>query len=225
MAARQEWLFRLGMAGVVVSLACALTLGYHIQNPSALSAKWLGIGVWIWGGAAFTSVICVSLSRAPSASRLWLGYSPLLLYLPFLMGYPFIALNVHHEYQSRTPSGRCVYNQRQISLALLMYAQDHQDRLAANWATLDIDARILRCPAAEDAGYGLNAAVLDMSWKTFDDPATLLLTADAHSKTSYLHSTEEIDWQRHGETDKFMVASFLDGHVATIRRADDIRLR
>jgi prepilin-type N-terminal cleavage/methylation domain-containing protein/prepilin-type processing-associated H-X9-DG protein len=121
----------------------------------------------------------------------------------------------------------CLNNQRQIAVAILMYAQDHDEDLPDSsdvWVQLNIDRNILMCPTKGKKvanAYGYNNALSSRALGEIALPASCLLSADSDqvgstSSTSMIFSNiiyhcNDIAY-RHSNT---AVMSFLDGHVAS----------
>jgi prepilin-type N-terminal cleavage/methylation domain-containing protein/prepilin-type processing-associated H-X9-DG protein len=128
----------------------------------------------------------------------------------------------------------CTNNQKQITTAVLMYAQDHEESLpeAANaWGVLALDRGVLKCPTASrlDNGYLYSnfAAGKALGDTAFTDPTTFFVTADgAHAATAPIPGTQANTYNnvayssadlnaRHSDR---VIASFLDGHVAIFKK-------
>jgi alpha-tubulin suppressor-like RCC1 family protein/type II secretory pathway pseudopilin PulG len=122
---------------------------------------------------------------------------------------------------------KCISNQRQIALAILAYAQDHQEVLPSAervWTAIpgvkpaNQGAGILVCPDKSNRsnGYVFQGAIagLALSDPTVKDSTTVFVTADGQASNPPVNaafSMADIDTQRHG---KQFVASYLDGHAS-----------
>lgn len=100
----------------------------------------------------------------------------------------------------------CTNNQRQITTAILMYAQDNDEALPdANsvWGAINVDKGVLVCPslASKPLAYIYDEHVAGMALGNFNTPADDWVTADGRN--------DKID-KRHS---KKPIASYLDGHV------------
>jgi prepilin-type N-terminal cleavage/methylation domain-containing protein len=117
---------------------------------------------------------------------------------------------------------KCLSNQRQIALGIMMYVQDNNETLpaaATAWSNINIPAGILACPDATAAnGYVYNESDAGQALGSFAAPETVVLTADGNTVTSPQNPTVianvsyfDIDvlTSRHNGT----IASYLDGHV------------
>ena len=141
--------------------------------------------------------------------------------------YPVFA-KARDKANARRPQ-QCQRNQRQIAIAVLIYAQDHNEVLpdaATVWSTIKLTSAqssntallqgyssVLRCPESKRTnGYGFNreASNLSLGDKRMSDPTLLLLTADGGDSQNLLTKFDDIDVNRH---DKQFVSSYLDGHV------------
>jgi prepilin-type processing-associated H-X9-DG protein len=146
-------------------------------------------------------------------SRRWLLLAALIILPPtivIIVG-PMIALP--REYVTSTP---CASHQRQLAIAIIMYAQDHGDRLPSSFADLTEyrDApRIFDCPPGHGAftrgGFGYNASLFGLK-RDIADPAALIVTADSIEPNMLMRSEDDIAWKRHGNGCNL---SFLDGHT------------
>jgi prepilin-type N-terminal cleavage/methylation domain-containing protein/prepilin-type processing-associated H-X9-DG protein len=116
----------------------------------------------------------------------------------------------------------CTSNQRQLAVALTMYAQDHEQRLpnSNTWKTSlggsnGISGKSWECPSASKSGdnavsvYGYNAWLSDRVTGDIDNPAKVLMTADSAGGVNILNSVTDIDTNRHSSK---AVASYVDGH-------------
>ena len=138
---------------------------------------------------------------------------------------------------------QCANNQRQIALAIILYIQDHNERLpdaTTIWSTLKLGsaqqsntallaatANVMRCPNRTDLanGYVYNGALSDKALGIQDNlnPATVWLTADGQhinagtTMPNVAFSQDDIDNKRHG--DNYVYAA-LDGHVESNKSAN-----
>jgi prepilin-type N-terminal cleavage/methylation domain-containing protein/prepilin-type processing-associated H-X9-DG protein len=135
----------------------------------------------------------------------------------------------------------CSNNQRQIALAITMWAQDHEELLpeaTTVWGDINIDKGVLVCPTAGkklanayvyNGGSHLSGAAIS----EYTAPSDVLLTADGVNNTlpsTALLTTSPyqgfvnpaklgniVALSRHPGV---VIASFLDGHVAAIKTTD-----
>jgi len=108
----------------------------------------------------------------------------------------------------------CISNQKQISLATMMYIQENDETLPGTdfWGEIDIGGKILICPTAGKGlanGYAFNANIADLGLGEIDDPTEVGLTADAETADNLLTVPNDISL-RHV---KKAIVSFVDGHV------------
>ena len=124
----------------------------------------------------------------------------------------------------------CMNNQRQLGLALTLWAQDHDEMLPAAatvWQDIHIDAKTLRCPAAprRPNGYVYSTLMDGTSLGKVPDPTAYMLTADGQHTgmpaTSTLEESYANVWyternyaKRHGGA---VIIGYVDGHVALTR--------
>ena len=112
----------------------------------------------------------------------------------------------------------CTSNQRQLTAAVLIYAQDNDEMLPGAdtvWQYLPV----LRCPdkAMLRNGYAYLAPVAGTCVGSYIDPTATTLTAEggagAGGNPNVAYCVEDLDRTRHlGNT----TAGFLDGHVAVV---------
>jgi prepilin-type processing-associated H-X9-DG protein len=119
----------------------------------------------------------------------------------------------------------CMRNQRQVSIAIQMYCQDHDGRFPAtieDIAPYDGDHTIFQCIRHDNAytqprilgGFGYNGLLAGHTLKEVADPATLLLLADSIQPRMVMRSRTDIDRRRHGTApERGFNATFVDGHV------------
>ena len=107
----------------------------------------------------------------------------------------------------------CTSNQRQLAMALLMSAQEHDEKLPAltDWTQRASDGgaagKIWDCPVSVLKGstgnpdYTLNPRIADRALAEITDPSTTVLTADGNNNVyEYRHRQQAL-------------ASLVDGHV------------
>jgi len=124
-------------------------------------------------------------------------------------------------------------NQRQLALAIAIYAQDNQQHLlpaAGIWEKLapytGSNKYILICPTRgikAGIGYGYNQWLRGQKITGIGNPQSILLTADCDCKSRphAITTKQDID-PRHGGV---FIASFLDGHTAIISPNSQFLLR
>ncbi len=112
----------------------------------------------------------------------------------------------------------CMNNQRQIALAVMMYAQDHDETLPAAdtvWRELSLAKGVMVCPTAGKTlanGYVYHGAISGKALGDISDPTTTYVTADgkaAGSTPNVARSFVDLA-DRHGN---MLIASYVDGHV------------
>jgi len=119
----------------------------------------------------------------------------------------------------------CTSNQRQLAIAIKMYADDHDETLpdsASVWMTID-DQEILRCPTAGKNvpnAYVYSQAVAGMALGQIADDTKTLLTCDGEHRATagtyegILYTGEDMIKRHFGKA----MCSFVDGHVDTSDR-------
>jgi prepilin-type N-terminal cleavage/methylation domain-containing protein len=141
-----------------------------------------------------------------------------------------ILLPVFPVVREKARQSSCSNNQRQLALALMLFAQDHNDTLPAAvsvWGDLAPDKGLLRCPsvrASAKNAYVYNASLDNLPIGNLDDPAQIFATADGNATstggtaTNVAYVLGDFD-ARHR---KKLLASFLDGH-AMMTTADELQ--
>jgi prepilin-type N-terminal cleavage/methylation domain-containing protein/prepilin-type processing-associated H-X9-DG protein len=137
-----------------------------------------------------------------------------------------ILFPVFAKAREKARQSSCLNNQRQIAVAILMYAQDHDEVLPDHsnvWPEINVDRNILMCPTKGKKianAYVYNAYVSSMSLGELTGPDGVTLTCDGqHAATTspvtydnVAYFADDLDY-RHSNAG---VASFLDGHVAVV---------
>jgi len=114
----------------------------------------------------------------------------------------------------------CMNNVRQSTVAMMMYAQDHNLQLPDKdsvWT--NIPPKVLICPTYKmdgGNGYGYNASLSKKPLVNISDPSVIPMLADSAAPGNLLNTPADIDF-RH--TDKASVG-FVDGHIAQQAPAD-----
>ncbi len=127
----------------------------------------------------------------------------------------------------------CLNNQKQITTAALMWAQDNNEMFpdaGAFWGAISIDKGVLKCPTKSrlDNGYVYSNSVAGTALGKIAAPETVSLVGDGLGQTpangdTYMaptyanvaYGTSDYDL-RHGSK---MIAAFVDGHAELIAAA------
>ncbi|MHB9132514.1 MAG: DUF1559 family PulG-like putative transporter [Armatimonadota bacterium] len=124
----------------------------------------------------------------------------------------------------------CISNQRQISTAVLMYAQDHADKFPASMMEVESylgSKRIYYCPsmeASEDeypVSYGFNSYIAGNKWDKVVSASEILMTADGGDANHSINAKSEMVF-RHG---RGCVVSYADGHASLLTEGQSIKLK
>lgn len=114
----------------------------------------------------------------------------------------------------------CVSNIKSLSLAMIMYSADNDDRLppAANWSDLlgqyVKNHEVTRCPSAKVGGYyALHSSAAEVNVKKVKDPQLRAMLFESDSTSPNPSGGFEILPAKSWHGDQFAV-SFLDGHAA-----------
>jgi prepilin-type N-terminal cleavage/methylation domain-containing protein/prepilin-type processing-associated H-X9-DG protein len=144
-----------------------------------------------------------------------------------------ILFPVFAKAREKARQSSCMNNQRQIAVAILMYAQDHDEVLpgaADIWVQTNVDRNILMCPTKGKQvanAYVYFCTVSSAPLGEVTAPATQPLTCDGqHSATTgppatydnVAYTVDDFDF-RHSTK---MIASYVDGHVAIVKSAADL---
>lgn len=136
-----------------------------------------------------------------------------------------ILFPVFAKAREKARQSACTNNQRQIAVAVQMYAQDHEETLPTAyqiWGAVGLDKGVLKCPSNARAanGYVFSINASGLSLASVPDPINEMLTADGNPSTpaagitdpiaNVAYELDDIANKRH--SNKF-IASFLDGHV------------
>jgi len=130
------------------------------------------------------------------------------------------ALKMAKEYGRITA---CASNQKQIALAIQMYAQEHDGTMPQTvnfWSDIGTSGKILKCPSDNTKvinSYGQNSSINGLKIKKIDDPIETILTADASPDDGNILSIENGD-PRHGG---YIIVSYLDGHIGRLGSTKD----
>ncbi|HEX2950207.1 MAG TPA: prepilin-type N-terminal cleavage/methylation domain-containing protein [Armatimonadota bacterium] len=141
---------------------------------------------------------------------------------------------------------QCINNQKQIANAVLMYSQEHDEKVPAAktfWSDIDMPAKVVQCPTAGKNvpnAYVANGFLDNVALGDIDFPHETLLVADGqHSATAVVkdsggtitvpetydnvltdnsthHATQDLA-NRHNNA---CVVGYLDGHVALTKNPD-----
>lgn len=110
----------------------------------------------------------------------------------------------------------CVNNQRQIALAAMLYAQDHDELFPVSskfWGALSLDEGMLVCPTAGKKranGYVMNDGLGGVALGDISAPITTFITADGSASDGQNTTPPGTIDKRHGGKAIF---SYVDGHV------------
>jgi prepilin-type N-terminal cleavage/methylation domain-containing protein/prepilin-type processing-associated H-X9-DG protein len=134
-----------------------------------------------------------------------------------------ILFPVFSKVREKANQNKCLNNQRQLAIGLMMYAQDNEETfpLPSEWVAavnLSSDPKVFDCPTtSRDGGpgqpdYGMNAFLFDLNPRTgqisgaalgnLDDPTIIELTTDSKGVQTGLASTDA-DPERAAVIDQF----------------------
>lgn len=128
---------------------------------------------------------------------------------------------------------QCICNQKQISTAIQIFAQEHQERLPQEqniWTSIEVPHKVLHClddGTSHSNSYVFNHYLSKMTLEAITNPVVMLQTADGQQTNNgqaagpnLLFSAHDLVF-RHGTADnRSLVASFCDGHVEVLSKTD-----
>jgi prepilin-type N-terminal cleavage/methylation domain-containing protein/prepilin-type processing-associated H-X9-DG protein len=135
-----------------------------------------------------------------------------------------ILFPVFAKAREKARQSSCLNNQRQIAVAILMWAQDHDEMLPDSsnvWPEINVDRNILMCPTKGKKvanAYIYNNWCSSKSLGEIEEPTDTMLTADGqHAATTSPLTFDNVGYTffdvdlRHSNK---AVATYVDGHVA-----------
>jgi len=161
----------------------------------------------------------------PAHSRTKRGFTliELLVVIAIIAVLAAILFPVFASAREKARQSSCLNNQRQIAVAITIWAQDNNNSLcntATVWTSINMPAKSLVCGSkvktvATQNSYGYNSMVSGKSLGKLKDPTSIVLTADCKdtaSPVNILTTAGDVE-MRHNNT-QLAVVSYLDGHVA-----------
>ena len=131
---------------------------------------------------------------------------------------PFI-----QQMKEKVRGNSCASNQKLIAWEIIMYAQEHDEKLPSTTDFWDIattngtNLKILKCPKDNKKvqnSYGHNSSINGLKLENIDDPATVYLTADVLPGSNNILSIGNGN-PRHKNGG--ILASHLDGHACYLK--------
>jgi prepilin-type N-terminal cleavage/methylation domain-containing protein/prepilin-type processing-associated H-X9-DG protein len=133
-----------------------------------------------------------------------------------------ILFPVFAKAREKARQSSCMNNQRQIAVAMLMWAQDHDETLPDEsnvWPEINVDRNILMCPTKGKKvanAYVYNGTLSSITLGELPDPSQVMLTADGNATSgtpgafdNVAYSMDDLDYRHSNRT----VVSFVDGHM------------
>ncbi len=117
----------------------------------------------------------------------------------------------------------CLNNQRQMTTALTIYAQDNNELLPAKdtiWGAINLDKGVLICPTLGTKvanGYGYNTGVAGYALGEIPSPEATIIVADVPSSSNNLLTVPTDLDGRHGGK---VIGAFVDGHAEILNTSD-----
>jgi len=154
-------------------------------------------------------------SYSPLPTRRLSGFTliELLVVIAIIAILAAILFPVFAKAREKEGESTCTNNQRHLAMALLMTAQEHDEKLPAltDWTPRATEGgaagKVWDCPVsalkgtASSPDYLLNNAVAGLALAEVRDPSTTVLTADSNNNA--------YDYRHHQQA----IASYVDGHV------------
>ena len=154
------------------------------------------------------------------------------LFLLMLPIYAAMLLPALSKAKERAQTINCVNNVKQLCLAAIIYANEHNDQLppATNWCeTMQPNvgsARVFQCPAGNQGGrshYAFNAKLAGVQLNKITNPATTVLFFETDGGWNLSGGPElMLKSSRHRQ---MFVIGFADGHVESVTEAGIKNLR
>ena len=127
-----------------------------------------------------------------------------------------ILFPVFSRAREKARQSSCMNNQRQIAVALTIFAQDHDQTLPSSstvWTDLTLPRALFICPSNKTKGaigYGYNANLSARKLSELTKQVSIIACADCASSANLLTTNTDIDTTRH---DGGYIVSYLDGHA------------
>jgi len=127
-----------------------------------------------------------------------------------------ITFPVFAKAREKARESQCMSNVRQSTVAMLMYAQDHNMQLPSSdtvWTDVKFQPNMLTCPTYgihKGNGYGYNASLSKKSQIDIPNPTVIPLLADSKAPGNLLNTPADIDFRHEGKA----MVGYADGHVA-----------
>ena len=169
-------------------------------------------------------------TRYPRATR---GFTliELLVVIAIIAVLAAILFPVFAKAREKARQSTCLNNQRQIALAINMYAQDNNssffpDPVTRPWNTYlsqSMNSKIYDCPSltaratSANPAYGFNYALFGQGLANIGNPSASLMTADLSAKSTAInYAISNYDAQIDRRHDGGAMLSCVDGHVTRI---------
>lgn len=164
-----------------------------------------------------------------SRNRLSVGFTliELLVVIAIIAILAAILFPVFAKAREKARQTQCVNNQKQIVTAVLMYVQEHEEKLPQStsiWTDVDVPAKVLQCPTAGKNvknAYVYNNAISGLALGAFPDPTFTAVTLDGQNNTTGANQSPNVAYSiadisaRHTG---LSIVSYLDGHVASVSK-------
>lgn len=120
--------------------------------------------------------------------------------------------------REKSRQATCMSNQRQLALAILAWAQDHDECLPpaeAVWEALDVPPALLVCPTAGGKAntYAYSGLVAGLPLGRAPEPVVTEITADGRNPEHIFVTQDDLAPRHNGR----YIVSYLDGHTALLR--------
>lgn len=213
--------FVFGVEWMLISSYLSHTKGSY-NDIDALCAAFMFNGLLVW-----TIIIEYRKYRQRRLSSGLIGVVAALILCSGVGG--MIVWHIFAQAQDKAPTASCQSNLKQISLGILMYAQDWDENLppAPQWATqagtytkYNANAPLWHCPTATSPySYAMNRALAGVSMSEINEREKTITLFESDASIWNMTGGKEILPKpgRHNGRGNF---ALLDGHVKFMRDAD-----
>jgi hypothetical protein len=181
---------------------------------------------------AIVALVRINRSQGRLGGRglAWSGIGVSLVAVLILPIWGAITFPVFMRAREAAKTVTCVSNAKQLTLGVIMYAQDHGERFPAadKWCDEILphvkDQDVFRCPNVPGAksGYAFNVALSGRALGEIADPARTVLIYESNLGWNGAGGPESVvSPPRHFmSSGKAIVIGFVDGHVRTVSSAE-----
>lgn len=190
----------------------------------------MAIGAFVTGllGIPFVGLILgiISMNKINASNGQltgkWMAITGLVLSATQIVMIPVLAailFPVFAKSREKAYQTTCVSNQRQIAVAVQMYAQDHEETLPSDktmWTDIMLDQQMKTCPKVKNGepSYGYNRGLSKVKYEFIPDASIMMLTADGGNSSNLLTSVQDMKFRHINNC----AVSYADGHVEMVSK-------